>query len=135
MKKAFILLPFLFVVPVLFAQELAGTWRIDHLLDLERKTEYRLTAPDSNEHHVYGNRLEIHSDGTFVSAYSAWCGNDCFITNTGVYEYVDEIHIRFTLKDLRTYKECGEKHLEVKHDLGVFYIQRDSTGVKLISEQ
>ena len=107
-----------------------GKWKINQLIGLPTENEYTLSHED--ELHIYGNRLELRPDSTFTSAYSARCGNDCFTSNTGTYEPIDEHHIRFRLKRVDVYGDCENRELYPDQDLGLYYLYPDSGFIRLI---
>lgn len=115
--------------------DIIGRWRINTLVGLTEVNEYRLTRSD--EFHIYGNSIVFDFyDQRFISHYSATCGNDCFTSNQGSYKLIDQNHISFFLKQVDIYGDCEMQLHHPNKELGVFFIVRDSIGIRLIrSEQ
>lgn len=65
--------------------ELQGSWGISFLITSVNIKENKLYPKRKDEPH-YGNSISLNADQTFISSYSAPCGNDCFTTSTGKYK-------------------------------------------------
>ena len=107
---------------------LAGNWDINNLIELNDEWEYYLYKGNNNS---YGNNLTLKTDNTFVSAYSAWCGNDCFTKTSGKYKLKGKNHISFFLEKIEKSGECTGNS-NPNQDKGLFFIYKDTTGIKLI---
>lgn len=131
MKAIITLLVSLLILANVNAQvDLLGRWKINTLVGLTETNEYRLTRSD--EIHIYGNSINLDSNHSFYSSYSAWCGLDCFTTNMGSYEILDGTHIRFFLERVEVIGHCEHQKLYPNKEVGTFFIVEDSTGVRLI---
>ncbi|WP_316797273.1 hypothetical protein [Pedobacter agri] len=53
-----------------------------------------------------GNTIKFVDSLHFVSAYQAWCGNDCFTSVFGRYEFVDSLKVRFYTDSITRSGEC-----------------------------
>ena len=120
MKKSIVLLALIFFSFHLHAQSIIGNWRINTLL-INAETEEYILSSTGPEGWNYGNNLELKADGTFVSYYTAPCGNDCFTTTTGKYERVNKTHIQFFLEKITRDGECMGNS-EPNLDLGLYAI-------------
>jgi hypothetical protein len=114
--------------------DMTGSWTINFLIGVSEQTEYVLTSYSTDKFR-YGNIITLKGDGTFVCAYIAWCGNDCFTTTTGRYEFVDENHIRFILEHISVTGDCEHKEIYIVKDLGLFFVYKDLTEIKFIKQQ
>lgn len=156
MKNLFIL--FLFLTNICFAQKqvdytgfnsavhnqqityLQGSWGIDKLITQEVHKEYILFPRDTKEQFHYGNNITFKPDGTFISAYSAFCGNDRFTTTTGKYKILSEDYICFMLEkestsgdglfDVNTNERVYRTEQVLNLDLGLFRIYREDNKIQ-----
>lgn len=108
-----------------------GKWRINHLITNSETKEYTLTPQSSDKFDNYGNNISFNSDQTFISAYSADCGNDCFTTTIGKYKIIDENYICFYLEKIQHQGNC-KGNSEPNKDLGVYYFFKNNNGFTLI---
>lgn len=108
---------------------LYGNWDIDNLIEQDDKWEYYLYKGNENR---FGNYLILNTDNTFVSGYAAWCGNDCFTKTFGKYKLIGNNHISFFLEKIEKSGDCDAKDSSPNQDKGLFFIHKDSTGIKLI---
>ncbi len=129
MKNFFTLIVSLVLFQALQAQTIQGKWMISTLITGSGTEEYILSA--ASDKWNYGNTISINPDGTFVSAYSAFCGNDCFTTTTGKYELINGTHIRFFLEKISRHGECAGNS-EPNKDLGLYYVHNEKGMVRLI---
>ncbi|MDI1317790.1 hypothetical protein [Flavobacterium sp.] len=107
------------------------SWLINVLItDSEFNNEYLLIKPKAGER-LYGNSLTLNPNGTFRSAYSAECGNDCFTTTSGKYKIISENYICFYLEKIDQEGDCNG-HKEPNKDLGIFYIHKGENEIRLI---
>lgn len=139
-----IVLLLLFVVNVSFGQQqtnykgfansvhnsqitvLQGSWRINELITDKSTKEYNL-FPQNPEERNYGNNITLKTDQTFMSSYSAPCGNDCFTTTAGKYKIIDENYICFFLDEITQNGECfGET--KPNEDFGLYYFYKTEDG-------
>lgn len=106
---------------------LQGSWGINELITDESTKEYNL-FPQNPEKFNYGNNITLKADQTFVSSYSAPCGNDCFTTTTGKYKIIDDNYICFFLDEITRHGECfgGTKPNE---DFGLYYFYKTENGL------
>lgn len=109
--------------------KLSGNWYIDKLIELDNEWEYYLYEVNENR---FGNYLTLNTDNTFVSGYAAWCGNDCFTKASGKYKLIGNNHISFFLEKIEKSGDCGAKDSNPNQNKGLFFIYRDTTGIKLI---
>lgn len=131
MKKLLILNLLILMFQYSEAQSLIGKWKINTLITKAETEEYILFPNNEGKLGFYGNNLFINSDGTFTSSYGAPCGNDCFTTTVGKYEFKDNTHIRFHLEKITRQGECIGSS-EPNLDLGLFYIHNDKDKTRLI---
>ncbi|MEI7510398.1 MAG: hypothetical protein WCJ62_13150 [Flavobacterium sp.] len=108
-----------------------GKWRINHLITNSETKEYTLTPQSTDRFNNYGNNISFNSDQTFISAYSADCGNDCFTTTIGKYKIIDENYICFYLEKIQHQGNC-KGNSEPNKDLGVYYFFKNNNGFTLI---
>lgn len=110
---------------------LPGKWRINHLITNSETKEYTLTPQSSDKFNNYGNNISLNFNQTFVSAYSADCGNDCFTTTFGKYKIIDENYICFYLEKIQHHGDCTGNS-EPNKDLGIYYFFKNNNGFNLI---
>ena len=53
-----------------------------------------------------GNIIKFVDSLHFVSAYQAWCGNDCFTSVFGRYHFIDSLKVRFYTDSVTKSGEC-----------------------------
>lgn len=78
----------------------------------------------------FGNNISINPNGTFSSAYSAPCGNDCFTTSTGQYKMIDENYICFYLEKVTHSGECSG-NAAPNLDVGLYRIYQEENKIVL----
>jgi hypothetical protein len=100
--------------------DLFGSWKISSLIANSQTEEYFLYPKSDDPSKNYGNSITLKPDGTFVSAYSADCGNDCFTSTFGKYKMIDENYICFFLEKITHDGDCSGES-EPKKDLGKYY--------------
>jgi hypothetical protein len=131
MKNFFWVLSAIFIFQGVSAQnDLFGHWGISSLIGMNEAAEYRLYKTSAGG--SYGNGLYLKEDGTFISAYSAECGNDCFTSNFGRFKMVDAEHVHFYLDSVNVTGDCPHRQLSPKKDLGIYAIVKEEKGYKLI---
>lgn len=108
-----------------------GKWGINTLITNKETQEYILNRKSSEPRSIYGNNITINPDGTFVSGYSAPCGNDCFTSTTGKYKIIDENYICFYLENINHFGECSGNS-EPNEDLGLFRIYKNENNLTLL---
>jgi hypothetical protein len=110
---------------------LQGNWRIDKLIVNNTTNEYVLYPQNLNQvGFSYGNSISINSDETFVSSYSAPCGNDCFTTSMGKYKMIDENYLCFFLEQVTKSGDCIGKTTP-NIDLGLYRIYKEENKIIL----
>lgn len=120
---------------------LLGNWGIDRLITQEPLKEYLLFRRDNEERFHYGNNITLKPDGTFVSDYSAKCGNDLFTTTSGRYKILNEDYICFILEkeskegyrglfDGNTGKAVYSTEQLPNLDLGLFRIYKEDNKIQ-----
>jgi len=110
---------------------LQGKWRINHLIINSEIKEYGLSPQNPDIFKNYGNNVSLNTNLTFVSDYSAPCGNDCFTTTKGKYKIIDENYICFYLEEITRRGDCSENSQPNK-DLGLFYYYKNNNNFNLI---
>ena len=110
---------------------LQGKWRISELISNAEIKEYILTTQSSDKFNNYGNNISLNTDQSFVSGYSAECGNDCFTTTKGKYKIIDENYICFYLEEIIRSGECSGNS-KPKKDLGLYYYYKTENGFRLL---
>ncbi|HEY0091679.1 MAG TPA: hypothetical protein VGB43_04250 [Flavobacterium sp.] len=111
--------------------DLNGKWRIDKLITDEAATEYTLYPQDPNQGSSYGNNISLNGDQTFISSYSADCGNDCFTTTLGKFKVIDRNYICFYLEKISRSGECSGDS-QPNNDLGLYYYYKDRNVIRLV---
>lgn len=61
-----------------------------------------------------GNTINFIDTVHFVSAYEAWCGNDCFTTVFGRYYFVDSLKVRFYTDSITHSGDCAAPTIYTK---------------------
>ena len=137
---------FLLLVPFYgFAQnDINDFWKNDfweinkvvtHELDLfelsNPPAESVFKIPDGTKY-IYGNSLTFNTNGTFISKYSADCGNDCFTRSEGTFEKIDETHLRLQINLFARSGWCEGVEDRTVRDLGTFEIKPTENGYQLV---
>ncbi|MTH16583.1 hypothetical protein [Flavobacterium sp. LC2016-01] len=99
--------------------DLEGTWSISELIESVETKEYWL-YPNNGEQIRSGNYISLHPDQTFVSGYTAFCGNDCFTNTKGKYKIIDKNYICFYLEKITKSGDCSG-NFTPNRDLGLYY--------------
>lgn len=117
-------------------------WNIDTLINDTRNDVYKMRQipPEEAEvpqqgKFVYGGFLKLSENGAFQSYYTAPCGNDCFPNYEGLFEVVDDHHIRFHLTHASQDGDCESFNRDEDLDLGTFLLQPSEDGFYLIRSQ
>ena len=108
---------------------------VNHKLDL-----FELSNPPAERLHIssdgtkfiYGNSLTFNTNGTFLSKYSARCGNDCFTGSEGTFEKIDETHLRLQINLFQRSGDCEGVEDKTVRDLGTFEIKPTENGYQLV---
>jgi hypothetical protein len=76
-----------------------------------------------------GNTIKFTDSLHFVSAYEAWCGNDCFTTVYGRYYFVDSLKVRFYTDSIARSGDCSAATVYTKTRPALdLYLVQDSNG-------
>jgi len=110
---------------------LNGIWKISELISNSETKEYILKNQNPDKFDNYGNNISLNADQTFISSYSAECGNDCFTTTKGKYKIIDENYICFYLEDIERSGDCSGNSKPNK-DLGLYYYYKEENGFHLL---
>ncbi|MDO4763557.1 MAG: lipocalin family protein [Flavobacteriaceae bacterium] len=134
--KKFILLSSLFASCWAFAQSIIGEWKVQKVLWNTPENSYALT-PILEKAYRYGNFIEFKEDKTFVSYYSAPCGNDCFPSSKGTFEFIGKDKIELTIKEIAKNGMCSEPIFQEKGNwnLGIYTIKKTEKGIDLIQNK
>ncbi len=91
--------------------------------------EYTFHKAAVESPYLFGDITRFNPDGSFLSAYSADCGNDCFPACAGRYAWVDEAHIRIVADSITVRGDCESKQYNPHKDLGLYYVlqEKDNT--------
>ncbi|WP_158961655.1 hypothetical protein [Myroides fluvii] len=120
------------------AQALAGTWKTNAVFTYNIQEYYVLTPANTTEEaskmERYGSFVVFSEDDTFQSYYTAPCGNDCFTTTDGTYEYLDKNTVKLTLHRLHQSGMCQDAQNK-KVVLGVFDIVQNKEGTRLVKRK
>jgi hypothetical protein len=110
--------------------DLQGKWRISELITSDETKEYSL-YPKNPDGYNYGNNISLNADQTFVSGYSAPCGNDCFTTTMGKYKIIDKNYICFYLEKINRSGDCSGNS-QPHEDLGLYYYYKKEKNFHLL---
>lgn len=110
--------------------DLKGKWQINELI-LSAKTKEYFLHTQNPDGYSYGNNISINADQTFVSSYSAPCGNDCFTTTKGRYKIIDKNYICFYLETITRSGECSGNS-QPNEDLGLYYYYKKDNVFQLL---
>ena len=130
MKKLLVPLALILFSFHLQAQSIIGEWGINSLI-LNPETKEYILSPTVPNRFQYGNNIKINADGTFLSYYTAPCGNDCFTTTTGKYKRINETHIQFFLEKITRHGDCSGDS-EPNLNLGLYSIHFDKDKIRFI---
>lgn len=113
-------------------------WHINHivthewdLFELSKPSAERVMKLDGKKY-VYGDSLTFNTNGTFISEYSAECGNDCFTRSEGTFEKIDETHLRLQINLFSRSGDCEGVEDRTVRDLGTFEIKPTENGYQLV---
>jgi len=112
-------------------KSLEGKWKINMLIANSETKEYILRKQSPDRFDNYGFNISLNTDQTFVSDYSAECGNDCFTTTKGKYKIINENYICFYLQDIERNGDCSGNEQPNK-DLGLYYYYKEENGFHLL---
>jgi|GEM_PF-735770 len=113
---------------------LLGKWRINELISNPETKEFILKNQSPDRFENYGNNVVFNTDQTFISSYSAECGNDCFTTTKGKYKIINENYICFYLEDIERNGDCSGNSKPNK-DLGLYYYYKEENGFRLLKSE
>ncbi|MBF0574925.1 hypothetical protein [Dysgonomonas sp. GY617] len=143
MKKYFSLILLFACIQSLQSQEhIIGQWKIDFLISLwynqiEDHQEYNLynVAQSDERTFDWGNWASFNPDGTFISYYTAPCGNDCFPNVYGQFKLLDDDRVLLHVDSILIGGFCKNEQFYPNKDLGVFKIFPTDSGFKLIKSE
>lgn len=79
-----------------------------------------------------GNTIKFTDSIHFVSAYEAWCGNDCFTTVFGRYYFVDSLKVRFYTDSISRSGDCKAPTVYTKSRPALnLYLVKTAEGTQL----
>lgn len=130
MRNLIFIIPIVFLLHNLNAQTIEGRWGINKLITEEETEVYTLHGIESDRFH-YGNNILFKDDGTFLSYYTAPCGNDCFTNTSGTFKMINSTHLTLFLKTVTKSGMC-EGDSEPNKSLGVYSIHQMNGGIQLI---
>lgn len=113
---------------------LSGRWSISELISSPETKEYVLKNQSPDKSDNYGNNISLNADQTFVSGYSAECGNDCFTVTKGRYKIIDENYICFYLEAVERSGDCSGNS-KPNEDLGLYYYYKEENGFRLLKSE
>nr|WP_162988827.1 hypothetical protein [Pedobacter schmidteae] len=88
-------------------------YQTENLIGLSpRQADYTLVRYKENMGRWVGNTINFVDNEHFVSAYEAWCGNDCFTTVYGRYYFEDNLTVYFYTDSITYHGDC---EAPVKH--------------------
>ena len=105
------------------------SWHISRIIGSENnfQNEYILSAIDTTKiFDFYGNSITFKEDNTFVNAYSAPCGNDCFPSAIGKYYFVDENSILIDVNQFDQFGDCENISKKLEKYIATFKITKTS---------
>lgn len=81
-------------------------FQTERLIGLTTDTSDHLLVDSTVTPGWVGNTIRFTDSVHFVSAYVAWCGNDCFTRVSGRYYFVDSLKVRFYTDSISRSGEC-----------------------------
>lgn len=79
-----------------------------------------------------GNTINFIDSIHFVSAYEAWCGNDCFTTVFGRYYFVDSLKVSFYTDSISRSGDCKAPTVYTKSRPALdLYLVKTAEGTQL----
>lgn len=79
-----------------------------------------------------GNTIKFIDSTHFVSAYQAWCGNDCFRSVFGRYQFIDSLKVRFITDSITRSGECEAPTVYGgKPPLDLYIVERPDGSLQL----
>ncbi|KOS06307.1 hypothetical protein AM493_09880 [Flavobacterium akiainvivens] len=103
---------------------LDGRYKGNVLITDDPQNEYNLRRPEFGPEDVFGNIITFNSNGRFTSAYSADCGNDCFLYCAGRYAWEDNEHIKLVADSIRITGDCDNKKYNPHKILGLYKVEQ-----------
>lgn len=121
------------IVPTDKDNPLIGTeWKINSLLCFDNKvTDYTFEKVDANNEFSYGNFVKFPNSVNFVSYYSAECGNDCFRTVYGKYNFLSDTRISLSVDSVTFKGECARSTEYRRNDKTTFSFKKTDPGYVL----
>lgn len=116
-----------------YGQSLLGKWKIEKVLWNDAQPIYHLTQipADASAFAHYGNSIAFKADKTFVSNYSAPCGNDCFPSSNGNYRFIGKNQVELVVKEINQSGDCKNIHEKGTWKLGTYLITPTENGLVL----
>lgn len=82
------------------------TFKTERLIGLSTEKSDNLLDDSTVSMGWVGNTINFVDTVHFVSAYRAWCGNDCFTTVYGRYYFADSLKVRFYTDSIARSGSC-----------------------------
>lgn len=117
-----------------YGQDLNKEWSSNKVVWNESELSYSLNNLNENNKE-YGYFIGFKKDKTFISYYSAPCGNDCFRLSKGTYKLIGKNKIRLIIKEIEQNGDCDNLHKKGSWDLGIYTIKNTEKGIDLIKSK
>lgn len=123
-----------------FTQDLTSNpWYIDQIIgrDTNKIQEFNLQKIDTTrEYWTWGKTIRFFPGGNFICRYGARCGNDCFPSSNGMYQFSDSSHITIYVKEYDQNGYCENIHRTIDRIIGTYLIDtKDGKSIKLIKQR
>ena len=115
---------------------LANTvWKVDGVpFETKEREEYFLQPIEGEVQFSWGHSISF-SDNTFSSSYSAPCGNDCFTSVYGEYQFVDAYVLIVKIINIDRGPFCSKKSESLNQNYGRYRLEKAEAGWKIIKEK
>jgi hypothetical protein len=138
MKNIFIILACLFSLnahsqavpkaPLLKSLLVGEDWRSDYnLFASEDQNEYHIFKRGKDLQFSWGNSVQFN-DSTFSTSYSAFCGNDCFVSVYGNYHFVSSNTFEVYIDSVARNGMCTEGSNSPKKNYGGYEMIEEEKG-------
>ena len=117
---------------------IGNSWKIDKIIGLDNGSplRFKLEKIDTNARWKWGNSVKFSPSGNFSCTYSARCGNDCFPSSNGLFQFIDSSSIKLITKQMSQTGDCDHFDTTVTKIIGVYsIIQKDNSHLELILNQ
>ncbi|MFT4602333.1 MAG: hypothetical protein ACI857_002519 [Arenicella sp.] len=121
--------------PILKSELVGINWKSDfNVFSADSITAYRLLQNSSADPYFGWGNFITFTDSTFSTNYSASCGNDCFRSVTGSYEFMGSNKIKVFVKKIERTGMCMLESETPNKSFGIYRLDKTAAGFSIIKE-